>query len=621
VPPAVIAIIGAGPSGVSVLERLGANATELLGDRALEVHLIDPYRPGPGRIWRHDQSPLLMLNTMAAHVTMFTDDSVVCAGPIRSGPSLHTWARQRGETVTDTSVAQELEDLSETSFPTRRLQSHYLTWVFERAVAGLPPGTRLHHHRDRAVNLREHGTRQRVVLAGGHVVDADAVVFAVGHQEVELSEEQAAMAAYAERHGLCFIPPGYTADQDLSALRPGAHILVRGLGLAFVDLMVLLTEGRGGRYVEDGSGGLRYLPSGEEPVLHVGSRRGVPFPPKLTYSLASPPPLPRFFDPERILREGPPQLEFFRDVWPHAAKEIAWGYYHELFTAHPERVRCGLDEFADAYAEAPWNSREHRELLRRTVVHADDLLDLQLLDRPLGDTTFPDRTALQQRVCGYLRDVLRRRSDPRHSADLGATHGLLAVFGQLPALLDSGRFSVRSRAVDVDGWWAGFFNHLASGPPPRRTRELLALGEAGVVRFVGPDMWVRTDRGRFEAGSPTVPGSPVTATGLVEARLPVGALPAGRDPLLRSLYERGRLWESGGVEDGFRHRTGLAAVDGRDGAVLDAAGRRHPRWFALGPFTTALAGGNFTRPGANSVSSRLTDAVARSALLAAVSGR
>jgi hypothetical protein len=619
VTPVTVVIVGAGPSGVSVLERLGANAAELLGDRPLDVHLIDPCRPGPGRVWRHDQSPLLMLNTMAAHVTMFTDAGVTCAGPIRSGPSLHDWARQRGKGVDDPGVARELENLSETSYPTRRLQSHYLTWVFERAVAGLPPGTRFHHHRDRAVDVRDHGGRQRVVLAGGGAVEADAVVLAVGHQEVELSPDQEAMAAHAERHGLCYLPPGYTADQDLSVLRPGARVLVRGLGLAFVDLMVLVTEGRGGRYTEDGPDGLRYLPSGEEPVLYAGSRRGVPFPPKPAYALSSPPPPPGFFDPERVLRETPGRLEFFRDVWPHAAKEIGWGYYHELFTAHPDRVRCGLDAFAEQYAAAAWDSRELRDLLWRTVVDPADVLDLAALDRPLGEAAFPDRAALRRGVGGYLRTALERRSDPRHSAHLGAVHGLLSVFGRLPALLDGGRFSLRSRAADVDGWWAGFFNHLASGPPPGRIRELIALAEAGVVRFVGPDMWVRAAAGRFEAGSPAVPGDPVTAGALVEARLPVGALPASRDPLLRSLYARGGLWESGGTEDGFRHRTGLAAVDGRDGAVLDAAGRRHPRRFALGPFTTALAGGNFTRPGADPVSSRLTDAVARSALAAAVS--
>jgi hypothetical protein len=119
---AVIAIVGAGPSGVSVLERLGANAGELLGDRALEVHLIDPYPPGPGRHWRHDQSRLLMLNTMAAHVTMFTDETVVCDGPIRTGPSLHDWARRQPPSAVGPDARGELDRLTPTSFPTRRLK-------------------------------------------------------------------------------------------------------------------------------------------------------------------------------------------------------------------------------------------------------------------------------------------------------------------------------------------------------------------------------------------------------------------------------------------------------------------------------------------------------------------
>jgi hypothetical protein len=46
-----IAIVGAGPRGVGLLERLAASAPELHPGR-LDVHLIDPYPPGPGRIWR-----------------------------------------------------------------------------------------------------------------------------------------------------------------------------------------------------------------------------------------------------------------------------------------------------------------------------------------------------------------------------------------------------------------------------------------------------------------------------------------------------------------------------------------------------------------------------------------
>jgi len=81
-----IVIVGAGPRGTGLLERLAASAPEL-HPHGLDVHLVDPYPPGAGRIWRHAQSPLLAMNSMAADVTMYTDASVVCEGPIAPGPS------------------------------------------------------------------------------------------------------------------------------------------------------------------------------------------------------------------------------------------------------------------------------------------------------------------------------------------------------------------------------------------------------------------------------------------------------------------------------------------------------------------------------------------------------
>ena len=105
---AALAIVGAGPRGAGLLERIAASVPELLPRvGALDVHLIDPYPAGAGRIWRHEQSPLLAMNSMAADVTMFTDDSVRCDGPIVSGPSMWEWAqdlregRLTGEDVAD----------------------------------------------------------------------------------------------------------------------------------------------------------------------------------------------------------------------------------------------------------------------------------------------------------------------------------------------------------------------------------------------------------------------------------------------------------------------------------------------------------------------------------------
>lgn len=67
-----LAVIGAGPRGTGLAERLAANAPALYGDRPLDLHLIDPHPPGSGRIWRREQSPLLWMYSMAEDVTMFT---------------------------------------------------------------------------------------------------------------------------------------------------------------------------------------------------------------------------------------------------------------------------------------------------------------------------------------------------------------------------------------------------------------------------------------------------------------------------------------------------------------------------------------------------------------------
>src|SRR5262245_18071766 len=121
--PARLVIVGAGPTASSLLERIIANAPELLGDRPLSDHLVDPYPAGQGRVWRPDLSHLLWMNSMAEDVTIFTDDSVRCAGPIRPGPTLLEWTRTVDDetlaAVTTPAVAAEIRSIRPTTFPSR----------------------------------------------------------------------------------------------------------------------------------------------------------------------------------------------------------------------------------------------------------------------------------------------------------------------------------------------------------------------------------------------------------------------------------------------------------------------------------------------------------------------
>ncbi|MFJ8791631.1 FAD/NAD(P)-binding protein [Streptomyces sp. NPDC102462] len=569
-----LVIVGAGPRGTGLLERIAANAPELYAGQGLDIHLVDPCPPGAGRIWRAAQSPLLWMNSHAEDVTMFTDETVRMAGPVREGPTLHEWAGLDGRTFAD-----------------RQLQGRYLRWVYERALADLPADVAVHHHPRRA--LRVSGPpdgRQQVWLEGRpRPLLADAVVLALGHLDAELDDEQAHLAAYAEAHGLLHLPPDFTADTDLSPLGAGEPVLVRGFGLAFIDLMVLLTEGRGGRYEGD-----VYLPSGREPVLYVGSRRGVPYHSKIGYDVTGErPPLPRFFGPAEVdaLLARPDGFDFRRDVWPLVAKELGFAHYHRLFTAHPERTAAAWAGFEEKYAAAR-TADEIRALVDAAVPDPADRLRLGALDRPLDGVRLGSHEEFQDWLRRYVEADLDRRHDPRHSQDLAVFLALLSVYGQL------------IRLGDVGPWWHGFFSYLASGPPGPRLRQLLALSRAGVVRFVGADMSVTAEDGVFRASSATVPGFRIEARALVEARLPEPTVGRARDGLLRALHA------DGAVES----PDGLLRVDPADGRILDTDGRPHPRRFALGPYTDGRTPGAFTRPRTGGPAFRQNDATARAAL-------
>ncbi|WP_439942700.1 FAD/NAD(P)-binding protein [Streptomyces sp. BBFR115] len=570
--PALV-IVGAGPRGTGLIERIAANAAELYAGSQLDIHLVDPHPPGGGRIWRDAQSPLLWMNSHAEDVTMFTDDTVDMAGPVREGPTLHEWAGVTGSTFAD-----------------RRLQGAYLRWVYDDAVAALPPGITVHHHPVRALRVGgPRDGRQQVWLEGRpRPLLADLVVLALGHLDAEHDQRQQELAAYARAHGLVHLPPDFTADSDLSALKAGEPVLVRGFGLAFVDLMALLTEGRGGRYEQDA-----YLPSGQEPVLYVGSRRGVPYHSKIGYALTGErPPLPRFLGPAETgaLLARPDGFDFREEVWPLVEKELGYAHYHRLFTAHPERTALKWADFEERYADA--DPGERAALVAEAVPDPADRLDLAALDRPLAGEHHATPEEFQRALRDRIEEDLRRRHDPRHSPDLAVFLGLLSVYGQLV------------RLGGIGPWWHGFFSFLASGPPGPRLRQMLALSRAGVLRFVGADMNVTAEDGVFRATSPTVPGHTVEARALVEARLPEPTVRRTRDALLRDLHADGAA----------ETPDGLLRVDRADGRVLDGAGRPHPRRFALGPFTDGRTPGAFTRPRTGGPAFRQNDATARAAL-------
>ncbi|MFB7891864.1 FAD/NAD(P)-binding protein [Microbacterium sp. NPDC056044] len=603
--------VGAGPRAIMLLERVLARADE---HTRLDIDLVDPHPPGAGRIWRHTQSPLLKLNSMTRDVTVFTDDSCTIDGPVRPGPSLSEWLEQwRAGELPDVELdelsAAEAASLGPEGFPTRRLHSHYLDWFYRRTAASAPEGVAIRLHADTVTSVqpRPQG-RYTVSLASGREIVTDAAAYCLGHTERQLDPASAAISSAAARSGSVYVPPAFTADADLSALTPGADVIVRGMGLAAVDLVVLLTQGRGGRFDRSPDGALRYLPSGQEPRLHLGSRRGVPYRSKVTSTLQGAAPQREVLTPDAIaalVGAGRP-IDFDRDVWPLVAGELLHGHYRELFTGHPSRVTGTWDEFRAALQAHAWDDPALRAAINAVVPDPLDRFDVGTFDRPFTDAEFADADDVQRRVRAHIADDLTLRTTQERSPAQGVFLAALLSFMAL-AEIPKERWNARSRAHTLPVRWHTFFSYLASGPPPHRLEELLALADAGVVRFLGPDVEVAVDARGFAASTLRVPGETV-AGALVDAWLPAADAELSTNVALRELATvHGSVLRV--TDASYQGSLGRVRV-GDDGRVLRADGAPHDALFAIGPFTSLTESGAFTRPAADSLSLRQTDAVA-----------
>ncbi|GLZ35013.1 hypothetical protein Lesp02_72000 [Lentzea sp. NBRC 105346] len=588
-----ICIIGAGPRGTSVLERICANRSE----PGVEVHLIDPYPPGAGSVWRTDQSGHLLMNTVASQVSLFTDDSVDCEGPIVTGPSLYEWA---------------YPELGPDEYPTRAMYGRYLEWVFARLVA--QDDVKVVVHQGTAVTLTDQPDgRQSVTLRSGSTVDdLDAVVLALGHGPVVLTEQERGLRDFADRHGLRYLPPSNPADVDLSRIEPGERVALRGMGLNFFDYLALLTEGRGGRFTP-GPSGLVYHPSGREPVLFAGSRRGVPHHARgENQKGAAGRHHPRFLTPEVVERlRARGGIRFMRDIWPLVDKEVRSVYYETL---------VGRPDFARRHRMLLHAGRDDRDLLAEYGV--TELWDWSRVAKPHGDMHFADHADFHRWLLEYLRnDAQEARLGNVDSPLKAALDVLRDLRNEIRLAVDHGGITGASYRDELARWYTPLNAFLSIGPPLRRIEEMVALLEAGVLRVVGPGMRVRTGDAAFQVDAASVPAPPVSVTTLIEARIPDIDLSRSTNPLLRYLLATGQCSTYRIPDEGADpFDSGGLAVTERPYRMIDAAGRVHPNRFAYGVPTEYVhwvtAAG--IRPGVGSVTLEDSDAIARAVLRCAV---
>lgn len=582
-----VAIIGAGPRGLSVLERLLLRLSGNSRNSPVNIWVFDPGEPGAGRIWRTTQAGWFLMNTAAGEVSAFSAGPD--GGPVRAGtgPSFAEW------------LAADPDDaraaVGPDGYGTRSAYGEYLSMAYAEMVRHAPAGVSVRHVARAVVRLDRRDGRTVVVDSRGGAVAVDKVVLTTGHPRVLPDRGERLLLTFArQRPGLRYLRGDSAADLPLSSVPAGERVGVLGLGLTFFDVMAALTEGRGGRFAEV-DGQVVYRPSGAEPQLVAGSRSGLVMlargrnqkPPTYRYQA-------RFATAAAVTRArraaqragGSAQLNFVRDVLPLLRLEVE----HTFYTTHV-RNHAG-ERAARRFAE------RHLRLARPYGPAVAALLaelgvpdlpppDLERLARPFAGRAFDSPQDFHAVLLALLEADVAEAALGNVGSPLKAALDILRdTRGTVRQAVDFAGLTPASQRDAFLSWFNPINSMLSAGPPAMRVEQSAALIRAGVLTVVGPQTTIGTDpaAGVFVLESEQVRGSRRAVTTVIDARIPRPGLAGDADPLIRQLLADGLITEHVNHDPltGDSFPAGSIEVTRAPFRVVDALGHPDPDLYALG---------------------------------------
>lgn len=604
-----IAIVGGGPRGLSVLERIVEWSRE---EQVIQITMFDPCGPG-GKIWREDQPLSLLMNSVASHVTLFTDETLSTQGPVAKGPNLYEWAQgeaahfiQESNIEHKRELLEECERLGPNDHCSRVFYGIYQKWFYEYVQKRMTEQTSVKFFKDtvRAVKMQED---KFLVYTQAVETTVDKVILALGHQETELVGQEKELAVYGSEHRLFYCSPKNAADAYLEAITADTPVLVRGLGLVFDDYLTLLTRDRGG-FFEKEKDELRYIPSGKEPKIIAGSGRGIPYHARgrnqKGYGEEY---YPRFLKEKslnKFKRKGRfPAEQFFELL----KKEVEFAYYSILLTSDYPNINHAR------FSEEFIRTRGSEAVLKKYGIPEKVYWDWQAIQYPAQ--TVKKHDSFQAFIIEYLDwDLNEAEKGTISGAFAAALDCLKDLRDEVRFMQDHDLFSNDEYKTWLWDWFTPLNAFLSIGPPLERVAELRALIKAGIVTLIGPEMDVRTEAGYFIGSSRQTPDKTYKTHFLIEARLPKNSNQLSLNPVVQQLLkdEIASLHQLE-LASGELYQTGALSVEPKTNQILTANGTLIAGLFCYGIPTEGVhwLTAATSRPGTDPWNLREADEIAR----------
>lgn len=518
----IIGIVGAGPRGLSMVERLIRNNRE---NQHIQICLFDPDGPG-GRVWRLDQPTELLMNSVSQQVTPFTDETLTSGGEISPGPNLYQWSQteakkyiEKQQFVNKEFFLAEAERLRANKPATRCFYGLYQQWFYEQLKKLAPHSFTIVRSLVKEIDKIKTGFYLKTNEQ--HLV-VDQLVMTTGHWENKVSKDEKRFYDYAEKEQLFYQPPANPADVSVETIPPKTTVILRGLGLSFFDYVGLLTENRGGKFEKQGEK-LVYLPSGREPIVYCGSRKGLPyFPRGKNEKRGGAMAVPKLITKENLAKLYQNQQLTGKLFFDLLKKDVELFYYKKLIEEKHLAISPVLfEQIFLTRDQSDWQKQFPElqpyqwewDFFETPIYHEKHdfqkesrrFIDYQINESMKGNCTGAIASAF---------DALKDWRDPVH------------------LVIEWGIFTAKEYREVLWGWFTKLNAFLTIGPPVVRTRELAALIDAGIFTIVSPPLEIKTEAGFFIVENE---GQRIESRYLIEARLPQTDLTQTKNPALNSL--------------------------------------------------------------------------------------
>ena len=409
----------------------------------------------------------------------------------------------------------ELTRINPNRFTSRALFGVYGQWFFEHLGAHVPANVTLSYERRSVTDVVKQDNQYTVTIDGTDTIIADQVVMALGHVDNSLNDEEQAFAdAAAGNANMLYVAPTHPSEADLDAVPAREKVVLRGLGLSFFDYIAKLTISRGGRFARDNNGVMYYLPSGKEPHMIAGSRKGLPMHARgVNQKVAAEGYQPLFFTSENLdkLAEKSNGQVTYDEFFTLLRKELEYKHYQNTINDFGVTWPFNAAEFMDALAA----SDDLNETARKYGISEEYIMDWDRILNPVDDV--PAEVEYSDFMMNYLTwDINDANQGNNDAPYAGAFDMLRDVRGIIRHYLDAGYLSSDEYAKFLSKF-NPFYSLISVGPPVLRVEQMRALIEAGVLEVAGPGLAVSVRDDHYVATDNR--GNTWTVNNLVEARL------------------------------------------------------------------------------------------------------